>query len=247
MKILFSPSESKSHINNFGIIDENSFIFKELYHKRLYAVKIYNDYINSEKAEQLTDVFGIKDIEEIKTYQKNIFENKTCAAVKRYSGVSYNYLAFHTLNEKSQKYIYNNTLIFSNLFGPVLAGDHLPYYKLKQGAKIGSFVFEKYYKEHFSKSLANYLENDEVIDLRAGFYEKFYQIKKQYTTYKFIKGGKVVSHFSKAYRGILLRTAAINMITSNVELENNLPPSLEIVGISVKGIKREVVLNVKED
>ncbi|EDO9528420.1 peroxide stress protein YaaA [Campylobacter coli] len=53
-----------------------------------------------------------------------------------------------------------NTLIFSNLFGVVKASDHLPFYKFKQGAKINNFALEKFYKEHFSKALDEYLKND---------------------------------------------------------------------------------------
>lgn len=51
----------------------------------------------------------------------------------------------------------------------------LPDYKLKQGEKIGPFELEKFYNEKFTNSLNNYLESEEIIDLRAGFYEKILQ------------------------------------------------------------------------
>lgn len=246
MKILFSPSESKTKLYNFTAFNKDSFLFPGLYEKRVFAVNIYNDYIMNNRAENIQDIFGIKDIDEIKQYQHNIFEEKTCFAIERYSGVSYSYLAYNTLNEKAKAYILDNLVIFSNLFGPVSAGDKLPYYKFKQGVKINGFSYEKYYKDNFSNALDIYLENEAIVDLRAGIYEKFYQIKKPYTTYKFIKGGKVVSHFSKAYRGILLKTMAEHNILSNTELLKFLPENLKVLDTSIKNNKEEITLEVIE-
>ena len=244
MKILFSPSEGKTKLYDCGAVNKDSFFFPELYEKRIYAVNIYNDYIMKNRAEDIQDIFGIKDIDEIKQYQHNIFDEKTCSAIERYSGVSYSYLAYNSLDENAKEYILDNLIIFSNLFGPVLACDKLPHYKFKQGVKINNFSYEKYYKEHFSNALDKYLENEEIIDLRAGIYEKFYQIKKPYTTYKFIKGGKVVNHFSKAYRGILLKTMAECRVVSNNELLQNLPETLKIIDTIMKNNKEEIILEV---
>lgn len=244
MIILFSPSESKTKLDEYGSICKESFIFQNLYAKRVEAVNIYNDYINSHSADMLLDIFGIKDIEEIKEYQKNIFESATCPAIKRYSGVSYSYLAYNTLNQNAKNYILNNVIIFSNLFGPVSAKDKIPYYKLKQGAKIVSFAFEKFYKDNFSNVLDEYIDNQEIVDLRAGFYEKFYQIQKKYTAFKFIKQGKVVSHFAKAYRGAILKVMAENNILESKNILSHLPETLEVIDSSIKGFKEEFILNV---
>lgn len=244
MIIFFSPSEGKTKLDEYGSISKESFIFQNLYAKRIEAVNIYNEYINSHSADTLLDIFGIKDIEEIKEYQKNIFEEATCTAIKRYSGVSYSYLAYDNLNQNAKDYILNNVIIFSNLFGPVSAKDKIPNYKLKQGAKIGSFAFEKFYKDNFSSAIDEYTTNHEIVDLRAGFYEKFYQIKKKYTTFKFIKQGKVVSHFAKAYRGIILKIMAENNILESKNILSHLPKTLEVMDSSIKGYKEEFVLNV---
>lgn len=244
MIIFFSPSESKTKLDEYGSICKENFIFQNLYAKRLEAVNIYNDYINSHSVDMLLDVFGIKDIEEIKEYQKNIFEEATCTAIKRYSGVSYSYLAYNTLNQNAKNYILNNVIIFSNLFGPVAAKDKIPNYKLKQGAKIASFAFEKFYKDNFSSVLDEYTANQEIVDLRAGFYEKFYQIQKKYTAFKFIKQGKVVSHFAKVYRGVILKIMAENNILESKNILSHIPASLEVIDSSIKGFKEEFILNV---
>lgn len=59
-----------------------------------------------------------------------------------------------------------------------------------------------------------YLQNDEILDLRAGYYDKFYKPNKRFTTLKFLKDGKVVSHWAKAYSGIISRMIALYKIDS---------------------------------
>lgn len=130
----------------------------------------------------------------------------------RYSGVAYKSLDYENLENKH--YIDENVLIFSNLFGVIKASDILPDYKLKQGAKLPNLNIEKFYKDNFSSSLDKYLKDDEILDLRASFYEKFYTIKKPFFTLKFIKNGKVVSHYAKHYRGLILNEMAKNNIKS---------------------------------
>ncbi len=63
------------------------------------------------------------------------------------------------------------------------------------------------------------LQDDEILDLRAGYYEKFY--KPNFTIkMKFIKNGKVISHWAKTYRGKILRQIAQNRIDSFKKLKD---------------------------
>ncbi len=48
----------------------------------------------------------------------------------------------------------------------------MPDYKLKQGEKIGDFALEGFYSRYFGEALENYLKDEEIIDLRAGYYEE---------------------------------------------------------------------------
>ena len=57
--------------------------------------------------------------------------------------------AFANINIELQKYIDENVLLFSNLFGPIFAKDKIPDYKYKQGAKLPELNVEKYYNEYF--------------------------------------------------------------------------------------------------
>ena len=105
----------------------------------------------------------------------------------------------------------------------------------------------KFYKDRFSYQLDLYLNNDDILDLRAGYYDKFYKSNKPYTTLKFLKAGKTVSHWAKAYRGLVLRALAKNNINSMQEFK-----SLEIQGLNVKEIKviknkTEIVYDITQE
>lgn len=245
MKILFSPAETKNKGGMSETIQNNSFIFPELYEKRLEVINIYQEYINNATNDELIKIFGTKKQDIVNYYKGTLLSKPIMKVIERYNGVAFDYLKYQELNKDAQNYIDNNVMIFSNLFGPVLAGDSgIPDYKLKQGEKIGELALEKFYNEHFTDSINKYLEDEEVIDLRAGFYEKFYKLSKPYITMKFIKDGKVVSHWAKAYRGIILRDMAKNNIQSISELMNMQIDNLSIQEIKEQKNKKEIVYNI---
>jgi len=242
MKILFSPSEGKTTLTTNEAINKNSFIFPEMYEKRKYILDGYNKYIHSLNDEELNKYFGIKNGID---FRVDIFKEPTCKTIQRYDGVAYDYLEYNSLDKNSQKYIDENTIIFSNLFGPIKANDLLPIYRMKQGRNLPNIDIDKYYKKEFSKTLDEYLD-DEILDLRAGHYDKFYKPKKQYLTMKFIKNDKVVSHWAKAYRGIVLKEMAKNNISSKNELLNLIIPNLNLLEIQETKNKITIIYKIGE-
>ena len=120
----------------------------------------------------------------------------------------------------------------------------IPDYKLKQGETFNNLKIEKFYNDNFSQILDEYLQNEDIIDLRAGFYEKFYKINKPYTTMKFIKDGKVVSHWAKAYRGIVLKLLSMNKIKTIDELMSMQINNLKIEEIKKQNNKTEIVYSI---
>ncbi|ARJ56362.1 YaaA family protein [Campylobacter cuniculorum] len=246
MKILFSPSENKNEFCPYPVINQDSFIFKDLFQLRIHALSCYENFVKSSDDESLKDFFGVKNTKEFSKFKQDLKLSPTNRAIELYSGVSYQFLDFKSLDKTSKDYILENTLIFSNLFGVVRASDTLPFYKFKQGAKIENFAIEKFYKDNFSSKLDEFLKDENIIDLRAGFYDKFYIPKKRFTTYKFIKNGKIVSHFAKAYRGILLRILAQNQIKDNQNLLDKLPDKLHLKEIRILGPKEEIILEILE-
>ncbi|WP_368031424.1 YaaA family protein [Arcobacter sp. s6] len=244
MKILFSPSETKIQGGANPSINKDSFLFPEFFEKRMEILKQYQTYISNASIEQLIKLFGTKKEDVIAQYSKNLFDGLTMKAINRYDGVAYDYLEYPKLNQIEQSYIDKNVLIFSNLLGPISAGDLIPDYKLKQGETFDNLKIEKFYNDNFSSILDEYLENEDIIDLRAGFYEKFYKINKPYTTMKFIKDGKVVSHWAKAYRGVILKLLASNNVKTIDELMNMQIPNLKIEEIKKQKNKTEIVYSI---
>ena len=136
-------------------------------------------------------------------------------------------------------------ILNSNLFGYLRADDLIPEYRLKQGEPVGEIRVEKYYHEHGASLMEAYLEEEEILDLRAGFYDKFYKPARPYTTLKFIKEGKVVSHWAKAYRGIVLREitrAGVEHIDDFMKLPIE---GLSISEIQTKKNKTEIIYTIE--
>ncbi len=244
MKILFSPSETKTTLCVNAPLNQSSFIFPELYTKRHEVLTRYQRFVDSASLTALSRLFGLKDLAH---YEKtNLFEAQTCKAIERYSGVAYDYLDYTSLDTSSQEYLDNNVMIFSNLFGPLLAKDALPLYKLHQGEAIEGFKPEGFYKEAFSNAIDDWIADEPLLDLRAHFYEKFYQPKNAYMSMKFLKGGKVVSHFAKAYRGVILRRIAQLRPNSEEALQHIEFENLRIVEIHRKKLMQEYVYEIIE-
>ncbi len=239
LKILFSPAESKKS----GGKEKQ----KELFGSNSTREGILNEYnriVKSSEHEKINKLFGFKKFDDSKPYIDDIFNSPLMCAIERYQGVAYKYLDFDSLENKAKEYLKSNTIIFSNLYGPILGGDTIANYKVKQGNNIGEFVPDKFYRDRFSYQLDLYLSSCDILDLRAGYYDNFYKITKPYTTLKFLKEGKSVSHWAKAYRGLVLRAVAQKGINSIKEFM-----TLEIDGLSVAEIKviknkTEIIYNI---
>ena len=240
LKILFSPSEAK----NFGGNETK----KELLgsnEAREDILKKYNDIVNSQNEEAIKKLFGFKKFEECEPYICDIFNSPLMCALQRYKGVAYDYLDFNSLDNKQQNHLKENTIIFSNLFGAVRGGDVLPVYKVKQGNSIADIEPDKFYKKRFSYQLDLYLGDSEILDLRAGYYDKFYKISKPYTTLKFLKDGKVVGHWAKAYRGMVLREIAKHQVSSLKELNKLNIDGLHVEDIQIIKNKTQITYNIE--
>lgn len=246
MKILLAPAETKiSGGENKPFCKENFFL-SELFQKREEVLDIYEKHISSLSIEDLSKWFGLKKLDEVEKYKQSLINKPTMKAIQRYSGVAFDALDYKNLDTKTQEYIDNNVILFSNLFGPIKAKDNIPDYKYKQGAKLPNINVEKYYLENFSNSLDEFI-GDELIDLRAGYYEKFYKVKKaNVLTFKFIKNAKVVSHWAKFYRGKLLQEIAKNKIKNHSEFMNMQIEGLNLEEIQEKKNVKLLVMSIKD-
>jgi cytoplasmic iron level regulating protein YaaA (DUF328/UPF0246 family) len=244
MKILFSPSETKITGGVKHQDTKANYLFPNLYEKHQHVLKLYQSYIEKADDTQLHKLFGVKDITTFSSI--DIFKDPTLKAIERYTGVAYDYLLYHDMSEKEKKFIEENMVIFSNLYGAILAKTPIPNYKLKQGEKLGDFAIEKFYKEHFSQALDDMLKDEFTIDLRAGFYLKFYTPKVEHITMKFLKGGKVVSHWAKAYRGNIARELAHFQPQNEQDFQNIKFKNLEIKEIIKQKNRTEYLFYISD-
>lgn len=246
MKILFAPSETKIvGGNNLPLIGSTFLLYHD---EKQIVLNKYQDYLKTATFDELQKLFGIKKVSDIEKYQKiDIYHDNTMPAIQRYTGVAYDYLDYPTMDLDQQCFIDNSLIIFSNILGAIMAGEDIPNYKLKQGEKLADFSIEKFYKQETSSILDTYLKDELIIDLRAGFYDKFYVPNKPYITMKFIKDGKVVSHWAKAYRGKVVRELAKYQPTTEEELSKIVFKNLKIKEILYKGNKKEFVYDIQED
>jgi len=242
MKILLAPSETKTNggCDNFTL---NALLFSELTATRQKLLHQYINIIQQNDFATLSKMFGLKKEADVLYHSKDIVHELTMKAIERYTGVAFDYLSYTELDSKTQAYIDNNVILCSNLFGFLRADDMIPEYRLKQGEAIGELKPEKLYKEQ-SHLMEEYLKDEDILDLRAGFYDKFYKPTKNYTTLKFIKDGKVVSHWAKAYRGIVLREIAIAKINNLEDFMKLSIENLSIEEIQTKKNKTEIIYNI---
>lgn len=201
MKILFSPSESKT------ILKEPCKHQNKLSKEIASLHQEYLDFVENADLSELQKIWGYKRIEDVLQTKMLSLEFSTLPAIQCYRGVGYEALDFDSLQSHQQKFLLDSVLIFSNLFGPVKAGDNLPFYKLKQGEGFKGFTSKNLYCLR-EKELDELLDQECIIDLRAEFYQKLYGIKTHHFTFDFLKNNKRVSHYAKYYRGILLREIA---------------------------------------
>lgn len=243
MKILLAPSETKK-TGGEGRFDVNSLLFNELLSQRNKLLHAYINVLQKEDMHVLSKMFGLKKEADIRSHIKDIIHEPTMKAIERYTGVAFDHLSYETLDSNAQTYVDSHVILFSNLFGVLRANDQIPEYRLKQGEAVGDIKVEKFYNEPLKKLLDDYLADEDILDLRAGFYDKFYKPSKPYTTLKFIKEGKVVSHWAKAYRGIVLREVAKAEIES-VETFMKLPiKGLSILEMQTKKNKTEIIYEI---
>jgi len=229
LKTLFSPAEGK---HQGGSSNTQHQLFGAA-SSREEILTAYRSLVQSGDASAIKALFGMKKFEDCKPYICDIFDAPLMMAIERYSGVAYEYLAYAQQDGNTQRYLQENTLIFSNLYGPVLGSDTIPIYKVKQGNSIAGIAPDRYYKERFAYQLDLYLGEHDILDLRAGYYDKFYKPNKPFTTLKFLKNGKTVSHWAKAYRGIVLREIAKASLGSIEEFM-----SLELPNLRIHEIKK---------
>jgi len=243
MKILLAPSETKKS-GGTALFKLDTLLFESLLPYRTQLLHQYINILQKGELQVLSKMFGLKKEADILAHKRDIIHEPAMKAIERYTGVAFDYLSYCELDNNAQRYIDDHVILCSNLFGFLRAYDLIPEYRLKQGEAVGEIKVEKFYHEHGANLMEEYLKEDEILDLRAGFYDKFYKPQKNYTTLKFIKDGKVVSHWAKAYRGIVLREIAKAEVETLEEFMKLPIEGLSIQEIQTKKNRTEIIYEI---
>jgi len=246
MKILLAPSETKTPGGDQAFRIE-TLLFEPLLPIRQNLMHAYVRILQKQDSEVLSALFGLKRESDIAYHAaKDLPNEPAMRAIERYTGVAFDYLNYPTLPPEAKAYLHAHLILHSNLFGFLRANDLIPEYRLSQGKAIGGLLPEKLYREAGTPLMDAYLDGEDILDLRAGFYNKVYRPSAPCTVLKFLKGGKVVSHWAKAYRGLVLRAIALAGIETMEDFMKLPIAGLSIAEIQTHKNRTEIIYTIEE-
>ena len=215
MKIIFSPSKEMREEN---IFKNKKIEFTESKFKD--KTNILIDILKEKLISEIENIMKLKGELLNKTY-KNIQDYdklKSIPAISMYYGVSFKELNLEDYSEKSLKYLKNNLLILSALYGVSLAFDLLKKYRLDMTMSIIDKGLYNFWKKDINDYISNILSKDEVLlNLASSEFSKMIDSKKISiinVDFKEEKDGayKSVSTYSKKARGQFLNYLVKNQI-----------------------------------
>ncbi|WP_338945953.1 YaaA family protein [Fusobacterium canifelinum] len=219
MKIIFSPSKEMREEN---IFENKKIEFTEPKFKNRTSILI--DTLNKKSIDEIENIMKLKGELLNKTYKdiQDYNKLKSIPAISMYYGVSFKELELEDYSEKSLKYLKNNLLILSALYGASLAFDLLKKYRLDMTMSITDKGLYNFWKKDINDYISNVLDKDEILlNLASGEFSKLIDNKKipmVNIDFKEEKDGayKSVSTYSKKARGKFLNYLVKNQ-TDNLE------------------------------
>ena len=215
MKIIFSPSKEMREENIFKNkrIEFTESKFKD-------KTNILIDILKEKSISEIENIMKLKGELLNKTYKdiQDYDKLKSIPAISIYYGVSFKELNLEDYSEKSLKYLKNNLLILSALYGVSLAFDLLKKYRLDMTMSIIDKGLYNFWKKDINDYISNILSKDEVLlNLASGEFSKMIDSKKISiinVDFKEEKDGayKSVSTYSKKARGQFLNYLVKNQI-----------------------------------
>ena len=215
MKIIFSPSKEMREEN---IFENKKIEFTEPKFKD--KTNILIGILKEKSLSEIENIMKLKGELLNKTYKdiQDYDKLKFIPAISMYYGVSFKELNLEDYSEKSLKYLKNNLLILSALYGVSLAFDLLKKYRLDMTMSIIDKGLYNFWKKDINDYISNILSKDEVLlNLASGEFSKLIDNKKISMInidFKEEKDGayKSVSTYSKKARGQFLNYLVKNQI-----------------------------------
>ena len=217
MKIIFSPSKEMREEN---IFKNKKIEFTESKFKD--KTNILIDILKEKSLSEIENIMKLKGKLLNKTYKdiQDYDKLKSIPAISIYYGVSFKELNLEDYSEKSLKYLKNNLLILSALYGVSLAFDLLKKYRLDMTMSIIDKGLYNFWKKDINDYISNILVKDEILlNLASSEFSKMIDSKKISiinVDFKEEKDGayKSVSTYSKKARGQFLNYLIKNQIAN---------------------------------
>ena len=215
MKIIFSPSKEMREEN---IFENKKIEFTESKFKD--KTNILIGILKEKSLSEIENIMKLKGKLLNKTYKdiQDYDKLKFIPAISMYYGVSFKELNLEDYSEKSLKYLKNNLLILSALYGVSLAFDLLKKYRLDMTMSIIDKGLYNFWKKDINDYISNILVKDEILlNLASSEFSKMIDSKKISiinVDFKEEKDGiyKSVSTYSKKARGQFLNYLVKNQI-----------------------------------
>ncbi|ERT43921.1 YaaA family protein [Fusobacterium nucleatum] len=219
MKIIFSPSKEMREEN---IFENKKIEFTESKFKG--KTNILIKILSKKSINEIENIMKLKGELLNNTYKdvQNYDKLKYIPAISMYYGVSFKELELEDYSEKSLKYLKNNLLILSALYGASLAFDLLKKYRLDMTMSITDKGLYNFWKKDVNDYISNILNKDEILlNLASSEFSKLIDNKKISMInidFKEEEDGtyKSISIYSKKARGKFLNYLVKNQV-SNLE------------------------------
>ena len=221
MKIIFSPSKEMREEN---IFKNKKIEFTEPKFKD--KTNILINVLNKKSIDEIENIMKLKGELLNKTYKdiQSYGKLKCIPAVSMYYGVSFKELELEDYSEKTLKYLKNNLLILSALYGASLAFDLLKKYRLDMTMSITDKGLYNFWKKDVNDYISNILDKDEILlNLASSEFSRLIDNKKILMInidFKEEKDGnyKSISTYSKKARGKFLNYLVKNQIDNLEEI-----------------------------
>ena len=217
MKIIFSPSKEMREENIFENkkIEFTEFKFKD-------KTNILIDILKEKSISEIENIMKLKGELLNKTYKdiQDYDKLKSIPVISMYYGVSFKELELEDYSEKSLKYLKNNLLILSALYGTSSVFDLVKKYRLDMTMSIIDKGLYNFWKKDINDYISNILSKDEILlNLASGEFSKLIDSKKISMInidFKEEKDGayKSVSTYNKKARGQFLNYLVKNQIAN---------------------------------
>ena len=216
MKIIFSPSKEMREEN---IFENKKIEFTESKFKD--KTNILIGILKEKSLSEIENIMKLKGELLNKTYKdiQDYDKLKFIPAISMYYGVSFKELNLEDYSEKSLKYLKNNLLILSALYGISMPFDLLKKYRLDMTMSIMDKGLYSFWKKDVTDYILNILNKDEILlNLASGEFSKVIDNKIPMINIDFReeKDGvyKSVSTYSKKARGKFLNYLIKNQINN---------------------------------